>query len=162
MESLVKSLREHGLPMRLYWRYRNATNAGWGLWSALSAAYWGVELGEGCIFYGPTIFRTDRMATVSIGPRCQFRSLAWANPVGVNRPCAVAAYAPGAKIVIGAECGFSGTTITAAESIRLGDRVTCGPNVTITDSDWKSLEPGQRRGPPATPQLSSRTTPSWG
>jgi acetyltransferase-like isoleucine patch superfamily enzyme len=40
---------------------------------------------------------------------------------------------------IGSDCGLSGTIIGCASSISLGDRVMCGANVTITDTDWHPL-----------------------
>jgi acetyltransferase-like isoleucine patch superfamily enzyme len=35
--------------------------------------------------------------------------------------------------------------LAAAESIVLGDRVVCGANVTITDTDWHGVRPEDRR-----------------
>ena len=44
-------------------------------------------------------------------------------------------------------CGFSGTVIAAAESIVIGDRVLCGANVTITDTDWHAINLSERSTP---------------
>jgi len=52
---------------------------------------------------------------------------------------------PGAKLTIGSDCGFSGTVVAAAESIVIGDRVLCGANSTITDTDWHGVYPSERR-----------------
>jgi acetyltransferase-like isoleucine patch superfamily enzyme len=51
---------------------------------------------------------------------------------------------PGAVLTIGSECGFSGTVVAAAESIVIGDRVLCGANSTITDTDWHGVYPEER------------------
>jgi acetyltransferase-like isoleucine patch superfamily enzyme len=59
--------------------------------------------------------------------------------VGLNRPC-VLSVSRDASIVIGNNCGFSGTVIAAASSIHIGDRVLCGANCTIIDSDCHPLD----------------------
>jgi acetyltransferase-like isoleucine patch superfamily enzyme len=56
--------------------------------------------------------------------------------VGVNRPCGISTYSKSAQIIIGNNCGFSGTILGAANSIALGEHVLCGANVLITDFDW--------------------------
>ncbi|WP_164852278.1 acyltransferase [Rheinheimera riviphila] len=47
-------------------------------------------------------------------------------------------------MIIGDDCGFSATVISAGYSIRIGDRVMCGANVTITDSDRHPLAAAAR------------------
>lgn len=103
--------------------------------AVLSAAYWGVELGEACTFHGPIMFNRTGHSRIVIGSNCVFRSAYWSNEVGVNRPCMLSTSAPGAELVIGDGCGLSGTVIAAAESVVLGDNVLCGANVTIMDTD---------------------------
>ena len=115
----------------------------------LSAAYWGVDLGSGCRFYGRTLFRRAAGSVLVVGERCIFRSAAWSNQVGLNRPCMLSTVVTGAELSVGTNCGFSGTVLAAAESIVLEDRVVCGANVTITDTDWHGLRPRERRGPAA-------------
>ena len=111
------------------------------------AAFWDIQLGEGCLFLGRPIFRRWPHSTISIGPRCEFRSSPGSNRVGVNRPCMVSTILPGARVSLGARCGLSGTVIAAAEEIVIGDRVLCGANVTITDNDWHGLRPDERHLP---------------
>lgn len=114
----------------------------------LCAAYWGVALGDGCSFYGKTLFRRAPASSLVIGERCIFRSALWSNQVGVDRPCQISTLRPGALLRVGATCGFSGTVLAAAESIVLGERVVCGANVTITDTDWHGVLPDMRREVP--------------
>ena len=111
----------------------------------LSAAFWGVALGDNCDFYGRILFRRAPASSLIIGERCIFRSAVWSNQVGVDRPCQLSTLRPGAHLLIGFNCGFSGTVLGAAESIVLGDRVVCGANVTITDTDWHGMRPEERR-----------------
>lgn len=110
------------------------------------AWWWGVAIGHGCRFYGPPLFSRTEHSSIEIGAMCRFRSLQSSNPVGINRRCTIATLKPGAEVRIGLRSGFSGTTITAAESVTIGDRVLCGANVTITDTDWHGLEPHANRG----------------
>lgn len=113
---------------------------------ARAAATWeGVHLGRGCAFHGvPRFLRVGR-SRIEIGDDCVFRSAAWANPVGVDRPCQLSAVGNGASLRIGRDSGFSGAVICAAGEIVIGDRVLCGANVTILDADWHGLEPSSRR-----------------
>jgi acetyltransferase-like isoleucine patch superfamily enzyme len=118
--------------------------------AALSAAYWGVELGQSCSFYGPIMFNRTGYSRIAIGSDCVFRSAYWSNEIGVNRPCMLSTLAPEAELLIGDRCGLSGTVIAASESVVLGDDVLCGANVTIMDSDLHSPEfPSAREAPHA-------------
>lgn len=88
----------------------------------------------------------------SIGrPAARFRlettaaSAPWSNHAGINRACMLSTLLPDASPTIGSTCGFSGTVVAAAESIVIGDRVLCGVNSTITDTDWHGVYPADRR-----------------
>jgi len=130
---------------RLADKHDAGLRAFYGRLARLSAAYWGVSLGDRCAFYGRTLFRRAPASSLVIGDRCIFRSAVWSNQVGVDRPCQLSTLLPGAHLLIGFNCGFSGTVLGAAESIILGDRVVCGANVTITDTDWHGTRPEERR-----------------
>lgn len=121
-----------------------ARGAAYSIAAGISARWWGVLLGPGCSFFGMPIFRRHPRSSILIGAGCVFRSAVWSNLVGINRPCIISTLDSGARVSIGDGCGFSGTVIGAAESIRLGDRVMCGANVTITDTDWHAIDPGRR------------------
>jgi acetyltransferase-like isoleucine patch superfamily enzyme len=86
-------------------------------------------------------------STISIGASCQFRSGPSTNLIGINHKCILSTLSRGAAIQIGSHCGFSGTVIGAEVRIELGDRVRCGANTVITDTDWHSDDP--RAGRPA-------------
>ncbi|MCK4814937.1 acyltransferase, partial [bacterium] len=51
----------------------------------------------------------------------------------------------GAKINIGDNVGLSGTSIVADLEIRIGDRVICGANTVIVDTDFHAIQPQGRR-----------------
>jgi acetyltransferase-like isoleucine patch superfamily enzyme len=67
--------------------------------------------------------------------------------IGINHPCIISTLKEGARIEIGANCGFSGTVISSAVTIVIGDNVRCGANTIITDTDWHTDDP--RTGPDA-------------
>lgn len=100
----------------------------------LYAAWWGIQLGKSSRFSGLPIMQRHPTGKITIGSNATFRSAEWSNSIGLNRRCFIAA-GRNAKIIIGDQCGFSGTIIAASESITIGDRVLCGGNCTIVDTD---------------------------
>jgi len=110
----------------------------------LEAILWGVELGESCIFYGRTRLHRSAHSRIAIGEHCEFRSAPWSNWAGIDRSCMLSTLHASAVLTIGSRCGFSGTVISAAESITIGDRVRCGVNSAIMDTDWHGLHPADR------------------
>jgi acetyltransferase-like isoleucine patch superfamily enzyme len=112
----------------------------------VEAAWEGVTIGSGCRFYGVPRFHRVGRSSIVIGDGCLFRSVPWSNPVGVDRPCMVSAIGDGARVLIGANAGFTATVICAAEEIVIGANVLCGSNVTIIDADWHGLDPADRIG----------------
>jgi len=143
-------VRAHDSDMRGIWaerltvrRHRAAAVLD-GLYARSLAVFWGVEIGEECVFYGRPIFRRLPEGSILIGERCVFRSARWSNQIGINRPCMITTVRRGARLRIGSDCGFSGAVVAAATEIQIGNHVLVGANVTITDSDWHGLQPDAR------------------
>jgi len=113
----------------------------------LAAKWWGIHMKPGCAFWGYPHFNRHPLSRISIGEECRFRSHPRSNLIGINRPCILSTLAPGAEIAIGSGCGFSGTVISSAVKITLGEKVRCGANTLITDTDWHRDDP--RSGPDA-------------
>ncbi|WP_319526440.1 acyltransferase [uncultured Desulfosarcina sp.] len=111
----------------------------WTFHSKLLCWYWDIKIGKNCKFWGKTHFNRAPHSTIHVGAHCRFRSAFWSNLVGINRPCMLSTLRPNAKIMIGDHSGFSGTVISAAESISIGKNVLCGANVTITDTNWHHI-----------------------
>ena len=111
--------------------------------SRMSAAWWGIRLGEYSVFCGVPIFRRHPTATIVIGSCAVFQSAEWSNTIGLNRRCIISA-SRNATIQIGDSCGFSATVIAATKSIMIGNRVLCGANCTIVDTDCHPLDPISR------------------
>ena len=108
----------------------------WKVINYFSAYWWRVNIGGRCVFRGTTIFRLLPGSKITIGRRCAFNSNHRSNLIGVYSPCMISTISRCARIEIGEGCGFSGTVIGAALSIKLGRNVRCGANTLITDSDW--------------------------
>jgi acetyltransferase-like isoleucine patch superfamily enzyme len=96
--------------------------------------WWYIETGNNCKFYGIPLIRCHPTGSIRIGDNCSFRSSQWSNTIGLNRKCFLSAEKE-SNIKIGKNCGFSGTIIAASTSITIGDRVLCGANTTIFDTD---------------------------
>ena len=101
----------------------------------------GIKHGENCQFYGLPIFLKSGDSAIVIGKNCSFRSLASSNLIGVNRRCIFSLHSKKSELIIGDNCGFSGTVIGCFTKIVLGNNVRCGANTLITDSDWHLDDP---------------------
>jgi acetyltransferase-like isoleucine patch superfamily enzyme len=82
---------------------------------------------------------------IVIGENVSLRSWYATNPLAPNHPVVLATRSPGARLHIGDDCGFTGTTLVAAERIEIGHRVAVGANTTITDTDFHPLNPLERQ-----------------
>ncbi|MBS1573967.1 MAG: acyltransferase [Bacteroidetes bacterium] len=107
-----------------------------GIFATITCYLKGIKKGNACEFYGLPYFQRYPHSTISMGDGCQFRSDQSSNLIGVNHKTIISTHRPGAKIEIGNNCGFSGTSIGAAREIIIGNNVLCGANVVITDFDW--------------------------
>jgi len=94
-----------------------------------------VKYGSNFKSYGITFFRKSKNSKIIIGDNCVFRSSNLSNLIGINHSNILSTHGK-STITIGNNCGFSGISIGAFSSIKLGDNVRCGSNVIITDGDW--------------------------
>lgn len=122
-----------------------------GFKAAVSTAYmymycrlYGVQIGKGCRFWNRSVIIMQNGAMIRIGDRCILRSDFDSNLIGVGHPCIISAHAADTEVIIGDDCAFSGVSIGALQSIRIGRNVQVGANTLITDSDWHSLDPADR------------------
>ena len=121
------------------------------VWLKIVCKLKGVSLGRKNRFFGLTKFTRVSKGTILIGDFCTFRSSATSNLIGINRPCMISAIGNGEpQIIIGKNCGFSGTVIGAFDRIELGDYVRCGANTLITDGDWHENDPRAGKPRPVT------------
>lgn len=113
----------------------------WMLRAMLTAYWWGVQLGRGCLFVGRPRFKRHPGSHIEIGRNCKFNSSSTSNWIGVNRPCMISTLKKSAELQIGDGCGFSGTVVGCGIKITLGNNVRCGANTLITDTDWHTDDP---------------------
>lgn len=97
-----------------------------------------VSIGRKCLFYGYATFNVDNGGAICIGNNCIFRSNTTSNRIGLNHRCIISATplpSSSCEIIIGDNCGFSGTSIWCFKSIKIGNNVRCGANTLIMDGD---------------------------
>lgn len=107
-----------------------------------------IKLGSNASFYGKSYFYRTPYSNITIGNNCTFRSSEHSNLIGINRRCSVSTLTESASVLIGDNCGFSGTIIGAFTTIKLGNNVRCGANTLITDSDWHEDDPRAGKAKP--------------
>lgn len=103
--------------------------------------YPNVKFGKKISFIGFPKFKNKPGGKIIVGDCCSFLSNPKANLIGINRPCIISTQTSISEIIIGNNCGFSGTVIGAFTRIELKDNVRCGANTLITDSDWHTDDP---------------------
>lgn len=128
--------------------FNKIPNLYWRLFNYSSAYYWGVDIGKNCTFFGKSIFRLLPKSSIKIGDMCVFNSSHTSNLIGVYSPCIFSTLKKESKIEIGTSCGFSGTVISSAICIKLGNNVQCGANTLITDTDWHFNDPRSGKDSP--------------
>lgn len=106
----------------------------------------GIKIGSGSRFYGIATFVRSNGSVIHIGKKSRFRSGSTTNLIGINHPCIISTHGNNSEILIGDNCGFSGTVIGCFSKITIGNNVNCGANTLITDSDWHLNDP--RSGQP--------------
>jgi acetyltransferase-like isoleucine patch superfamily enzyme len=104
----------------------------------------GVQWGRRWRIFGAPIIQRHRGSTILCGDGLELRSWPSSNPLSPVHPVFFATRTHDAEIVIGDDCGFTGTTIVSASSIRIGSRVMIGANSTIADTDFHPLDPRER------------------
>lgn len=108
----------------------------WYIINITNLLFWNVEVYGFFKSIGLVKIRKLPHTVIKIGKGATFLSKATSNLIGINRPCILSTNHSGARIIIGKNCGFSGTVIGAFKEINIGNNVRCGANTLITDSDW--------------------------
>jgi acetyltransferase-like isoleucine patch superfamily enzyme len=114
-------------------------------WIRLAMAAHGVPWGRGWRIFGEPRLELHRGSRLVLGDGLELRSWPTSNPLTPNHPVVFATRTPHAVIRVGANCGFTGATLVAAERIEIGDRVLVGANATIMDTDFHPLDARRRR-----------------
>jgi acetyltransferase-like isoleucine patch superfamily enzyme len=120
------------------------------LWKA-SLRSSGVSIGRDVAVVGRPIVSMERDSEIVIGDRTALVSTSHGTALGVSHPVILRTLASGASIVIGLDCGLSGTSICSTRRITIGDRVLVGADVVITDTDFHAVDVVPRRYEPIPP-----------
>jgi acetyltransferase-like isoleucine patch superfamily enzyme len=107
---------------------------------ALSGVTWGMRWR----ILGMPILQKHRGSMIELGEGLILRSWPSTNPLAPNHPVVLATRTSNAVIRVGNNCGFTGTTLVAAECIQIGNNVQVGANSTITDTDFHPIDPARR------------------
>lgn len=124
------------LPHYCHFISKHISKCYWYIINRITLLWWRIKIGRDCRFQGKTIFTKLPDTKINIGSKCTFLSNHRSNLIGVYTPCMISTLSKKAIINIGNGCGFSGTVIGAAISIKIGNNVRCGANTLITDTDW--------------------------
>lgn len=94
----------------------------------------GIKLGKNVSFNGSMMIDRFKGSYIEIGDNCTFNSHPIFNPRGC-RKCILHTANDFARIVIGKNSGFSGTSIVARKEIIIGENVMVGADTQIGDTD---------------------------
>jgi acetyltransferase-like isoleucine patch superfamily enzyme len=116
---------------------------GWGRFRLQAT---GALIGKGVKAVGAAIITLHPDSEIRVGNQVTLISKSFATALGVHHPIILRTLAAGARIEIGRGTGISGGSICAARLVTIGEETRLGANVTITDSDFHSLQPANRSG----------------
>jgi acetyltransferase-like isoleucine patch superfamily enzyme len=122
---------------KLYWRLAN-------YYAHRELRGMGVEIGRDVHLIGLPMVTCVRKSKIYIGAKSTLISSSHYTPLGINHPVVLRTIQPGARVNIGERVGISGGSICAAQSIEIGPDTLLGANVTVTDTDFHSLNPHTR------------------
>lgn len=105
----------------------------------------GVRFGSRLRCYGLPIVSRAPDSTIVIGDSAVLCSDSRYTALGVAHPVILRTLRPGARIMVGSNCGFSGTSICAAVEVSIGDECLFGADSAVFDTDFHALKSGGRR-----------------
>ena len=110
----------------------------------LQFAWHGVAWGRDWRIFGRPILQRHRESQINVGDGLSLRSWPRSNPLAPTAPVVLSTRRADAELTIGDDCGFTGTTLVAADRVVIGDRVLVGGNASIVDTDFHPLTPEGR------------------
>jgi acetyltransferase-like isoleucine patch superfamily enzyme len=116
------------------------------VWPVVRAqfAWHGLSWGRNWKVFGRPIIQRHRGSRIEMGDGLTLRSWPRSNPLAPTAPVVLSTRRADAAITVGDGCGFTGTTLVAADRIAIGDRVLVGGNASIVDFDFHPLTPEAR------------------
>jgi acetyltransferase-like isoleucine patch superfamily enzyme len=107
-------------------------------------AWHGIEWGQDWKIFGRPIIQRHRGSRIALGDGLTLRSWPRSNPLAPTAPVVLSTRRADTVIEIGDDCGFTGTTLVAADRVVISDRVLVGGNASIVDFDFHPLTPEAR------------------
>jgi acetyltransferase-like isoleucine patch superfamily enzyme len=107
-------------------------------------AWHGIAWGRGWKIFGRPIIQRHRGSRIALGDGLTLRSWPRSNPLAPTAPVVLSTRRADAVLEVGDDCGFTGTTLVAADRLTIGDRVLVGGNASIVDFDFHPLMPEGR------------------
>ncbi|GAA5193173.1 DapH/DapD/GlmU-related protein [Arthrobacter gyeryongensis] len=101
----------------------------------------GVEIQDDVNVYGKVVISRARGSRILIADRVIFNSSVARNTLEARGPNILKTLMSAARIEVGTDSGLTSATISAACSIRVGQRVLIGAGTLITDSDHHVVSP---------------------
>jgi acetyltransferase-like isoleucine patch superfamily enzyme len=117
-----------------------------GAWPLVRApfAWYGIAWGTGWKIFGRPIIQRHRGSRMALSNGLTLRSWPRSNPLAPTAPVVLATCRADAVIEVGTDCGFTGTTLVAADRVTIGDRVLAGRKASLVDTDFHPLTPEGR------------------
>lgn len=84
------------------------------------------------------IFYLNLYGDVKMGDNIKFNNHTVFNFAGINRPTSISV-SKDASLIIGDNCGFSGTSIFCSKQISIGENCIFGVNTSIWDTDFHDI-----------------------
>ena len=101
----------------------------------------GIEGGNDARYRGWCSFFKANDSKIVLGKNHVYNSCEYTNHIGLNHRCVLTTMKPCAEIIIGDNFGMSSSTITAFQSVRIGNNVRVGANCIIMDGDFHLDDP---------------------
>jgi acetyltransferase-like isoleucine patch superfamily enzyme len=118
----------------------------------------GVDFGRKLVLYGSPIVTAMTKGSICLGHGVVLCSRSEQTALGVARPVILRTLTEGARIIIGDDCGLSGTAICAATSVKVGARCLFGADTMVVDTDFHPVDPCLRGQAPVTESSSKAVT----
>lgn len=103
-----------------------------------------ITVGQNFRVFGHLHLSLKANSTLAIGNNLTLKSSTIHNYVGINKPCSIAV-SNDAELIIGNNCGMSGTSIFASTKIIIGDYCNFGGNTCLWDTDFHPIDYLHRR-----------------
>jgi acetyltransferase-like isoleucine patch superfamily enzyme len=108
--------------------------------------YFKCSIGIGSLIDGKVLLKFSKTSALTIGKNFNLNSRPSSNLVGISNLASFQCIFDG-KIIIGDNCGFTSSVLSARNKIVIGDYVKIGGNVRIFDHDYHSLDHIMRKDP---------------